>query len=113
MRKKGAGKNTWDAIGLYNHRISNSLSVIPRVNLTSNIGTFGLHANGITEHHFRSRVPQDDPAGAVYNNNRIFYLIYFREDACFNFGYCFAAANRSRRSIRGIFSFDVSAILHA
>jgi len=53
MKKRGPGKNTWDSIGLYRHRINNHLSIIPRVNLTSNIGVEGLHASGITEHHFR------------------------------------------------------------
>ncbi len=54
MRKRGAGNSTWDSISLYRNRIRNSLSIIPRVNLTSNIGVCGLHANGKTEHHFRS-----------------------------------------------------------
>lgn len=55
MKKKGPGNNTWDAIGLYILRCYNlnAFSVIPRVNLTSNIGTYGLHAQGATEHHFR------------------------------------------------------------
>jgi len=53
IRDKGAGNSTWDAIGLYYHRVNNKLSVIPRVNLTSNIGVYGLHAKGETEHHFR------------------------------------------------------------
>lgn len=53
MRKRGAGNNTWDSIVLYRHRINNYLSVIPKVNLTSNIGIYGLHARGKTEHHFR------------------------------------------------------------
>jgi len=53
MRKKGIGNNTWDSVGLYRHRINGLLSIIPRVNLTSNIGVVGLHARGITEHHFR------------------------------------------------------------
>lgn len=53
MRNRGIGKNTWDMVGLYRHRINDHLSIIPRVNLTSNIGVEGLHARGITEHHFR------------------------------------------------------------
>ncbi|MFC2096245.1 glycosyl transferase [Bacteroidota bacterium] len=53
MKNKGPGNSTWDHVGNYFHRISNRLSIIPRVNLTSNIGTFGLHANGESEHHFR------------------------------------------------------------
>jgi hypothetical protein len=57
MRQKGAGNSTWDVVDLYYHRINNRLSVIPRVNLTSNIGVYGLHARGKTEHHFR---PSDE-----------------------------------------------------
>lgn len=53
INKKGKGNSTWDHIGLYQHRIKGSLSIIPRVNLTSNIGVEGLHARGETEHHFR------------------------------------------------------------
>lgn len=53
MKLRGKGNSTWDSVGLYNHRINNLLSVIPRVNLTSNIGVYGLHARGQTEHHYR------------------------------------------------------------
>jgi len=53
MQQKGPGNSTWDYVGLYRHRVNNLLSVIPRVNLTSNIGVHGLHARGKTEHHFR------------------------------------------------------------
>lgn len=54
LQKRGPGNSTWDLAGLYHFRIRNSLSIIPRVNLTSNIGVQGLHARGKTEHHFRS-----------------------------------------------------------
>jgi hypothetical protein len=54
IKQKGPGNSTWDNVLLYNHRINNRLSVIPRVNLTSNIGIFGLHAQGVSEHHFRN-----------------------------------------------------------
>jgi hypothetical protein len=53
LKEKGAGNSTWDNVGLYYHRVHNKLSVIPRVNLTSNIGVYGLHARGKTEHHYR------------------------------------------------------------
>jgi len=53
MRKRGIGKNTWDYMAVYTFRIMNKLSIVPRVNLTSNIGIYGLHASGETEHHFR------------------------------------------------------------
>lgn len=54
INDNGPGKSTWDIVGLYYFRTNNKLSVIPRVNLTSNIGVYGLHANGETDHHFRS-----------------------------------------------------------
>ncbi len=53
MRKRGIGNITWDYMALYTFRIMNKMSIVPRVNLTSNIGIFGLHASGETEHHFR------------------------------------------------------------
>lgn len=53
IKRKGSENSTWDVVGLYIFRVSNSLSVIPRVNLTSNIGTYGLHDKGVTENHFR------------------------------------------------------------
>lgn len=54
MQKKGAGNITWDYMFQYFLRVNNLISIIPRVNLTSNIGVYGLHARGKTEHHFRS-----------------------------------------------------------
>ncbi len=54
MQKKGSGNNTWDHMFQYYLRVNNMISIIPRVNLTSNIGVYGLHAQGKTEHHFRS-----------------------------------------------------------
>ena len=57
MHNKGIGNNTWDAIFYYYRIVNNVLSIIPRVNLTSNIGTYGLHARGIKETHF---LPTDD-----------------------------------------------------
>jgi GR25 family glycosyltransferase involved in LPS biosynthesis len=53
IKQNGPGNSTWDQIGFYVHRVKNSLSIIPRVNLTTNIGIYGLHAKGLTEHHFR------------------------------------------------------------
>ncbi len=52
MRKKGIGNNTWDVIGLYNSRVNDKLSIIPRVNLSSNIGIYGYHASGKTAFHY-------------------------------------------------------------
>ncbi len=53
INDKGMGNSNWDAVGNYFHRVNNRLSIIPRVNLTSNIGTYGLHAKGRSEHHYR------------------------------------------------------------
>ena len=54
LRKNGIGNNTWDYMFLYTNFAKNMCAIVPKVNLTSNIGTFGLHAKGITEHHFRA-----------------------------------------------------------
>lgn len=53
MQEKGPGKNTWDYCWSYIRFKEKGLSVIPKHNLTSNIGVFGLHSRGVTEHHFR------------------------------------------------------------
>ncbi len=53
LRKNGIGNNTWDFMGLYKHRVKGMLSVVPRVNLATNIGVQGLHARGATKYHFR------------------------------------------------------------
>jgi hypothetical protein len=53
MKKRGKGKNTWDYCWSFHRIVNNKLSIIPRVNLTTNIGVYGLHAKGKNEHHFR------------------------------------------------------------
>lgn len=53
MRDNGEGNNNWDYCWSYIRFKERGLSIIPRVHLSSNIGTFGLHANGKTDHHFR------------------------------------------------------------
>jgi glycosyltransferase involved in cell wall biosynthesis len=53
MKKRGAGNNTWDICLHYIKRVEEGLTIVPRVNLTTNIGTHGLHARGKTENHFR------------------------------------------------------------
>ncbi|MCB2219435.1 MAG: glycosyl transferase [Bacteroidetes bacterium] len=57
MQKKGPGNSTWDAVGLYFFRINNRMSIIPKVNLTTNIGVYGLHARGRSKFHFK---PMDE-----------------------------------------------------
>lgn len=53
MKRKGAGKNTWDICWSYIRFKKQGLTVIPRVNLSSNIGDVGLHSKGRTLEHFR------------------------------------------------------------
>ncbi|HSV88425.1 MAG TPA: hypothetical protein VLH61_07265 [Bacteroidales bacterium] len=53
MQERGRGNNTWDYCWVYIRFKERGLSIIPKYNLTSNIGAFGLHAKGVTEHHFR------------------------------------------------------------
>lgn len=46
------GTSTWDVCWAYIRKKDKGLSIVPRVNLTSNIGVFGLHDNGLTNMHF-------------------------------------------------------------
>jgi len=52
IKNNGVGNSSWDNVASYMHRTNNLLYIIPRVNLISNIGTFGLHAKGRTKYHF-------------------------------------------------------------
>lgn len=54
MKENGAGNNTWDRCWAYIRIKEHGLSIIPKNNLTSNIGIYGLHARGQTENHFRA-----------------------------------------------------------
>jgi len=54
MKDRGVGNNTWDYIFLYLNRVANNLAIIPKVNLSSNIGVYGFHAQGKTDHHYKS-----------------------------------------------------------
>lgn len=53
MKKRGIGNNTWDVVANYISRVNNYVNIVPRVNLTSNIGIYGLHARGASEYHYR------------------------------------------------------------
>ena len=57
MKNRGAGNNTWDVVANYISRINQRINIVPRVNLTSNIGIFGLHAKGKSIFH---NVPFDN-----------------------------------------------------
>lgn len=52
MRLKGKGKNTWDYMFWYYRLKHDYLSVIPRVNLVSNIGIEGLHQQSFSLFNF-------------------------------------------------------------
>jgi hypothetical protein len=54
MQKKGKGNNTWDICWSYIRFKNRGLSIIPRVNLSSNIGVEGLHSKGKTSNHYRT-----------------------------------------------------------
>lgn len=54
MKILGNGQSTWDYCWFFTRVVNKGLSIIPRVNLTSDIGEFGLHARGRTENHYRS-----------------------------------------------------------
>lgn len=51
MKRTGAGNNNWDKCWAYIRLKEYGLSIIPKVNLTSNIGIYGLHAKGKTNVH--------------------------------------------------------------
>lgn len=54
MKQKGIGQSSWDICWSFIRLRNCGLSIIPRVNLTSNIGVYGLHSRGQTSGHFRS-----------------------------------------------------------
>jgi hypothetical protein len=74
LQKRGPGNSTWDLAGLYHFRIKKTLSIIPRVNLTSNIGIQGLHAKGKTEHHFK---PVDERFKVVNHPDKVECFVEF------------------------------------
>ena len=53
MLSMGVGGSAWDICWTFIRFDEQGLTVIPRVNLTSNIGVLGLHSNGETKHHYR------------------------------------------------------------
>ena len=53
LKRIPTGQHTWDNCWFYYRLTHNKLSIIPRVNLISNIGVHGLHARGKTKHHYR------------------------------------------------------------
>ena len=57
MRDVGTGRSTWDLCWFFIRLMEKGMSILPRANLTSNIGEFGLHAEGRTVNHHR---PFDD-----------------------------------------------------
>jgi hypothetical protein len=57
MKKRGMGNSSWDYCWSYIRFKEQGLNIIPKVNLTSNIGVVGLHARGQTEYHY---LPYDE-----------------------------------------------------
>ena len=57
LRERGVGNCTWDYISSYKSKVNRMLSIVPRVNLATNIGIIGLHANGETKYH---NLPYDE-----------------------------------------------------
>ena len=51
LRQLGVGNCTWDYISSYKCKVKRMLSIVPRVNLATNIGIYGLHANGESKYH--------------------------------------------------------------
>jgi hypothetical protein len=54
LKENGIGNSTWDNIANYIFWTHHFLCIVPRVNLTSNIGIYGLHSKGKTKHHYRA-----------------------------------------------------------
>jgi hypothetical protein len=68
MKARGRGNNTWDYMALYQHCVNNNLSIIPRVNLSSNIGVYGLHARGESNFH---NLPYDESFIVIKHPDKI------------------------------------------
>lgn len=47
MQRNGAGNNTWDMMFNYYRVTRQLLSIVPRAHLTSNVGLYGLHCQGV------------------------------------------------------------------
>lgn len=68
MKRSGRGNNTWDICWSYIRFRDHGLSIVPRLNLTSNIGVYGLHSHGQTCGHFR---PFDEDFTTTIHPNEI------------------------------------------
>lgn len=51
MKSKGSKNCSWDSCWSYVRIRDGGLSIVPRCNLTQNVGVFGLHANGFSNYH--------------------------------------------------------------
>jgi hypothetical protein len=79
MKAKGCGNNSWDYILLYLHRTCETMAIIPRVNLSSNIGVYGLHSQGRSASHFREfdvgfvvkKEPREVVCNVKYDKNHL------------------------------------------
>ncbi|MCF7916343.1 MAG: glycosyl transferase [Candidatus Omnitrophica bacterium] len=50
--EKGSGNIAWGWIYLYRHRVNDFFSITPKVNLTSNIGVYGVHGHGMNKKYY-------------------------------------------------------------
>lgn len=53
LKSRGKGNSTWDIVWSYVKWRDGGLTIVPRVHLSSNIGTIGLHTQGASSSHFR------------------------------------------------------------
>lgn len=58
MQRKGSQNSSWDKCWCYVRHRDGALSIVPRCNLTQNIGVWGLHARGIEGYH-KLRISED------------------------------------------------------
>lgn len=81
MKKKGHGNSTWDIVANYISRVNNRINIVPRVNLTSNIGIYGLHSKGESVFH---NIPYDEEFVVKNHPNKVevykeYDIYHFRE----------------------------------
>jgi len=81
LKSNGVGNNTWDYMYSYYRMKNQMLSIVPRSNLTSNIGVYGLHARGETVTHYMKidddYVAKNHPNKIIWNKD--FDLYHFNK----------------------------------
>lgn len=90
LRIDGVGNNSWDKCWEYIRIKNKGLSIVPRVNLTRNIGYFGLHGNGekefqkldIYENFVATKHPSTIEVDKEYDSfhyNKYLHVYFFRK----------------------------------